>query len=363
MALLLVSILPGCEPGREKAVPVKEQGLSAREALAYAWPEAQRWNADARLALLRSGQLDDDGRSGEWRVTFYRVTDSKELLPPDQITIIIAGGKIAGTRKENPYSFRPDPAKTGVAWRVDSTEAAGLARARGVVLTGGRNKCIASLYAPKREGVGVNATHWTWELQTMHGTVMGAKYVIDATTADFLGPTEPPEAGKVSPDIPKRYSLGEELEIRFRMRQYDEKVAVSGGRAWIRVNKWSRIDWNENDKVKFSLYQANLSIRGDSNNKGFPLNFIGNGPDLAPWYFIMDSAGRTYKEDLQLSEKSNRHPPRKLSEIPVQSATVNTLNLAFVLPKEVSAPQLWVQWYGLDGNIETAVIELARKQP
>ncbi|MCL6479998.1 MAG: hypothetical protein K6T65_16660, partial [Peptococcaceae bacterium] len=173
MALLLVFILPGCEPGREKAVPVKEQGLSAREALAYAWPEAQRWNADARLALLRSGQLDDDGRSGEWRITFYRVTDSKELLPPDQITIIIAGGKIAGTRKENPYSFRPDPAKTGVAWRVDSTEAAGLARARGVVLTGGRNKCIASLYAPKREGVGVNATHWTWELQTMHGTVMG----------------------------------------------------------------------------------------------------------------------------------------------------------------------------------------------
>lgn len=368
--LLFLPFLPlialscsGCDPGQGKAVPAKEPGLSAREAFAVAWPEAQRWNTDARLCWV-TGTLDDGGRSGEWYFTFYRLPGPKGLLPPDRIRVHIAGGKIAGTRNKGiPKFSRPEPSKAGVPWLVDSTEAAGLARERGVVLSGGRNRCVASLYAPQREGEGVYAVHWTWELQTMYGTVMKAKYVIDATTGDFLGLAAPPVPGKVSGDVPGNCRPGEELEIIFRMRQYGEKTTVTGGRAWVRVNDWSKSDLGGEGKVQWSLLKVNLTVRGDAGNKGFPLNFSGTGPDLAPWYFIVDSAGRTYKEDLYLSEKSNRHPPRKLSEIPVQAREGHTLNLAFVLPKEVSGPQLWVQWYGLDGNIETAVIELTGKQP
>lgn len=351
----------GCDPGQGKAVPAKEPGLSAREAFAVAWPEAQRWNTDARLCRVWGGPLDDGGRSGEWHFTFYRPPGPKGLLPPDRIRVHIAGGKIAGTRnKDIPALSRPDPAKAGVPWLVDSTEAAALARERGVVLSGGRNRCVASLYAPQREGEGVYAAHWTWELQTMYGTVMKAKYVIDATTADFLGPTTPPVPGKVSGDVPGNCRPGEELEIVFRMRQYGEKTTVTGGRAWVRVNDWSKSDLGGEGKVQWSLLKVNLTVRGDAGNKGFPLNFAGTGPDLAPWYFIVDAEGRTYREDRGLSIKPNRYPPRTLGEVPVQATAANTLNLAFVVPKEIAAPRLWVQRFGLDGNIETAVIDLGQ---
>lgn len=187
----------------------------------------------------------------------------------------------------------------------------------------------------------------------MYGTVMKAKYVIDATTGDFLGPDAPPVPGKVSGDVPGNCRPGEELEIVFRMRQYGEKTTVTGGRAWVRVNDWSKSDLGGEGKVQWSLLKVNLTVRGDAGNKGFPLNFAGTGPDLAPWFFIMDAEGRIYVEDRRLSEKS-------LGEVPVQATAANTLNLAFVVPKEIAGPGLWVQWFGLDGNIETAVIDLGQ---
>lgn len=80
----------------------------------------------------------------------------------------------------------------------------------------------------------------------------------------------------------------------------------------------------------------------------------------APWFFIVDAEGRTYEEDRGLSIRSNRDPPRTLGEVPVQATAANTLNLAFVVPKEIARPRLWAQRIGLDGSVETAVIDLGQ---
>ncbi|MGQ9825567.1 MAG: hypothetical protein ACUVSK_11360, partial [Desulfotomaculales bacterium] len=62
LLLLLASFMcAGCDPRREKSVLPKEPGLSAREAFAVAWPEAQRWDTDARLCRVWGGPLDGGG--------------------------------------------------------------------------------------------------------------------------------------------------------------------------------------------------------------------------------------------------------------------------------------------------------------